>query len=249
MSDTLNIYWDEDFFSPGLKEINVIETNGDQVYIGGRFIKNVDGDSVNSIVLWDRLIDLYLPFGKGVFFDDGSSGVINSIKSTDNDVYIGGIFTKVLNLDNGEIPVSGIAKWNGSEWESLDITLDGSVNSIEVTNSYLIIGGDFNTLTPNFGNSITVNGIAIYNFSTNEWSPLGNGLSQSEGAFGKRINSIKATNNGFYVGGYFDKALNSDETIIDANNISFFSLNEMRWSKLGEGISEKYDNSSFFLNM
>ncbi|MGP8214629.1 MAG: T9SS type A sorting domain-containing protein [Bacteroidia bacterium] len=164
---------------------------------------------------WDSL-------GPGIGSNCGGfSYFANSLAVYNNNLYIGGAFSK-----SGINPVNCIAKWDGIKWDSLGdgtglyCSSNGIITSLVNFNGFLIAGGDFDTI-----NHISANNIAEWNGTL--WSPLGNGINST---IFNGISAVCTYNGNLYAGGSFDDAGGNP-----TNNIAMW--NGTSWSALGAGVN------------
>lgn len=154
------------------------------------------------------------------------NGIIYTI-CTDGkgNIYAGGKFTKA-----GLIDGSNVAMWNGTEWKAIGLPLNGAVKDLVYHNGKLYAGGDFTYS----GDSI-LNKIALYNFDTNTWSALGNGLGENTYEY---VASLEFNDKDeLFAGGYFS-GLDS----VKYSNIA--KWDGKKWNKVGNGL----DNTIFTLH-
>jgi hypothetical protein len=135
---------------------------------------------------------------------------------------------KALAVYNGELIVAGdiatvkgiymggIARWNGTIWQSLGNGVNNTIRSLAVYNGELIAAGRFT-----MAGGIDVNHIARWNGTS--WQPLGNGINDSVFAFAVYDGQLIA-------GGSFTTAGGKD-----ANNIARWD--GTNWQPLNGGIS------------
>ena len=150
---------------------------------------------------------------------NGTDGLVKAVLRVGNDIYVGGSFTAV-----GNVPASGLAKWNGTAWSIFGVgfisgVVGASINALAVAgNGDLYVGGAFTQA----GGAI-VHDVAKWNGTV--WSRLGMGATS-----GTAVTSINALavvgNGGLYVGGTFTQAGG-----IGANNVARW--NGTTWSSLG----------------
>ncbi|MDP4196155.1 MAG: hypothetical protein Q8940_13950, partial [Bacteroidota bacterium] len=174
-------------------EVCALAVCNNNLYIGGGFSSLGDGTTVNYIVKWDGSTWSTLPSG-------GSSGVDNTVSSiaVDNtDIYIGGFFTT---LGDGTTSANGIAKWNGSQWSTLQNEgpngVRGSISAIAVSGGSLYIGGDFTS----FNDGGLANHVAKWNGTG--WSKLSGG---SINGVTSDVRTIAIMGSDIYVGGSFSQ--------------------------------------------
>jgi hypothetical protein len=154
----------------------------------------------------------------GFGLPNGTDGVVKAVLRVGNDVYVGGSFTAV-----GNVPASGIAKWNGTTWSRFDAGITSgvamtTVNALAVAaNGDLYIGGAFT-----LAGGIVVNSVAKWNGTA--WGALGaNGM-----GYGPVYALTVASNGDLYAGGGFTQAGG-----VTANRIA--KWNGTAWSSLGTG--------------
>lgn len=107
--------------------------------IGGQFTTAGNLNPSNRIVRYN-VNGTYTNMGSGV-----DNNQVLSLRVFNNQVYVGGTFTSV-----GGVTVNNIARWTGSNWNSVSTGTNGPVRSFGIQGSNLIIGGSFT----NIGNSI-----------------------------------------------------------------------------------------------
>ncbi|MEO1717137.1 MAG: FG-GAP-like repeat-containing protein, partial [Planctomycetota bacterium] len=133
--------------------------NGPAVYVAGSFA-SADGIQSTNIARWDgtQWSPLQGPFGEGIdgfpldieVYDDGSGPAL----------YVAGVNIRTA----GGVPVTNIAKWDGTQWSALQGTLGEGINSLgwtltvydnDGTGADLWVGGDFG-----FAGGIETRGVA-----------------------------------------------------------------------------------------
>jgi hypothetical protein len=147
---------------------------GPALYVGGSFT-TAGAHSANYIARWDG-VD-WSPLGSGlsgpIFFSTMVSALCVFDDGTGKALYAGGSFSGA-----GGLPVTGIAKWDGTSWSSLGSGLASStfyayVNGMAVyddgTGAALYVGGSFDS-----AGGQPASHIAKWNGST--WAPVGGGL-------------------------------------------------------------------------
>lgn len=178
------------------------------VYAGGDFT-TAGGVSTNHIAKWDG--SAWSALGSGL---SGPPYRVVSALAVDElgNLYAGGDFTTA-----GGVPVSYIAKWDGSVWSSLGSGVNGVVGALAVDdNGDLYAGGDFTTAG---GSPIAY--IARWDGST--WSAVDSGVNGAVSAL------AMGQNGDLYASGSFTIAGNTP-----ANHIALW--NGASWSALGSGI-------------
>ncbi|NDY96300.1 hypothetical protein [Wenzhouxiangella limi] len=172
-------------------------TAGDDgmLYLSGTF-RNCGGVEVPGLASYDPKTDRFRTIGTP---QSVVNGRINALTFHQGALHVAGIFDDV-----GDLPASNIARWTGDHWEVLgDGNLNGvngPVNALETDGDALYVGGQFTE-----AGGQPANGIAKY--SASAWRPIGqagdNGVTHPISA---SVNVIKATPEGLYVAGQFEKA-------------------------------------------
>lgn len=135
----------------------------------------------------------------------GASSLVDCIIKHDTDLYVGGMFSTV-----GGIATTGIAKWNGTEWNSVDggvgyvqQILSGNVyprvRSIAIYNDEIFIGGLFNR----------AGGQVVSNVAKLEKDSDGNYKFVSIQGFDEQVFKLKVIDGELYAGGSFFNITNS----------------------------------------
>jgi hypothetical protein len=161
----------------------------------------------------------WLPLGAAFTYYGGPGPRVRALATLPSgDVVAGGQFTAA-----GSVPVSCIARWNGTTWLSLGSGMNDNVFALAtMPNGTVIAGGQF-TVAGGAG----VNAIARWNGTA--WSPLGSGVTLGPTLNSGQVYALAAMPNGdMIVGGYFDRAGG-----LSANNIARW--NGTTWSSLGAG--------------
>lgn len=144
-----------------------------------------------------------------------TDGEVYTIVSSGNQIYAGGSFSTVNGIDS-----PGIAKWNGTTWESVGGGTDGEVYAIAISGNNVYIGGSFSAA----GDADALN-IAMWN--GNNWTNLDAGLDNESGdAF---VSALAVSGATVFAGGAF--------TMSDTNAMTNIARwNGSTWSQLGSGI-------------
>ncbi len=146
---------------------------------------------------------------------------INTITTLNNDLFVGGLFTRV-----GGIDALHVARWNGERW----FALDSGINGPNVTVEALDVSSSGNVYAVgNFADAggVAVDSIARWNVATEQWTALATNVNGSVDA----VVAVPGSNGDtVYVGGTF--------TSIDgvsANRIARWSNGT--WSALADGLA------------
>jgi hypothetical protein len=183
------------------------DTTDNYLYVAGMF-NNVDNKFIKGIALWDGF--QWDSLGAGIDGADTNGNLLPqntfAITRYNGDLYVGGAFNSV-----GNVWAAGLARWNGSFWDSLSIKpfisdnwsgSSGVVLALAVINNELYVGGSFDTVT-----GVPVTGIAKWNGSI--WSSLNFPNLQ----YFSSIFSIAEYNGEIYVAGNFNSAAYPNDTI------------------------------------
>jgi hypothetical protein len=183
------------------------------LYIGGSFF-TVGNVVARRVAKWDG--------NSWADLDKGLNGPVNALVFLGSDLYVGGSFTTAEDGDfnNGIIiSVNNIARWNGSDWLSLDAGVGGTVFALAVSGSDLYVGGSFTSAS-----AISAKRVAKWDGST--WSALGVGLGFVSG----QVNALAVSGSDLYAAGTFGQLGDGTTT----TRIS--KWNGSTWSALGAGI-------------
>jgi hypothetical protein len=186
-------------------------TNALTVYIGGEFT-DVNGDpDADYLVQWISGTNALERVG-----DARLNGPVHALAVTGSTLYVGGVFTDVVNISGDHILQLNIAN---NQWSVLGQGVGGPVYALAVTGSTLYVGGQFT----NAGGTIA-NNVAQWNGS---WSALGTGTFNGTN---NPVYALAVTGSTLYVGGDFAKAGG-----IDANNVAKWDGSSSSWSALSTG--------------
>ncbi len=173
--------------------------------------------TVNYIAKWDG--GNWSALGSGINFN------VYALAAAGINVYAGGAFTAATNSGGVAVPVSRIAKWNGSSWSALGAGMNNSVWALAVSGSDVYAGGDFTMATNTGGVTIAANLIAKWDGSS--WSALGAGMNQ-------RVSALAVMGSDIYAGGTFTVATNSGGVAVTVNRIAKWDGSS--WSALEPGL-------------
>lgn len=180
--------------------VTALAFNGNDLYVGGGFTAICGDDpcatnnvTVSNAARWDG--SAWHPLGLGVDNTIYTFGMIGS------DLYAGGDFGKICaSLDcTSNIHANYIARWDGSQWNTVGNGLDGSVFDMTVNGNDLYVGGGFTHLCGNSNcssNPTQLNHIARWDGS---WHALTNGVDGN-------VYTIRKNGNDLYIGGGFINA-------------------------------------------
>lgn len=177
---------------------------GPALYAAGTF-GLAGGVAVNSLAKWDGT--QWHDVGGGVRFDTPPYlGWVKSLQVWDDGtvpaLYVGGWFTRA---GDGNLEVSGIARWNGQAWSDVGGGTYGSIATMTVwddgSGESLYCGGNFKSAGGN-----PVHRLARWDGA--EWHDVGGGVGgpPSDEFVGAIQGWDDGTGPGLYVGGYFVSA-------------------------------------------
>jgi hypothetical protein len=157
-------------------------------------------------------------------FGQGPDGIVNAVAVDGSDVYVGGSFTRI-----GQVDANNIAKWDGNSWSALGSGVNNQVYALAVRGNDVYAGGKFTE-----AGSVSVNFIAKWNGSG--WSALGSGLNNGVGG---HVYALAVSPLGpvgiLYVGGVFGGVVQSNGSVLTVNQIARW--NGSSWSALGTGVN------------
>lgn len=200
--------------TPPYRNISSLCAYNGSVYVGGKY-DSIGGQIAYSIAkyngsTWSTLGSGFrkMPTPQSISF----WGEVSAIACRGTDVYVGGIFDTA-----GMVTAKNIAKWNGTEWQSMGAGIKGVINAIiAMPNGDVYVGGMFDS-----AGTVATKNIAKWNGT--EWCAI-NGLS------GNIVYSLANDSNNLYVGGDFRiQGLDSSTGLAmwDGEN----------WNSVGGGIS------------
>ena len=185
------------------------------------------GDGNNHIAKWNGTNWSSMGRIEGVW-SSSSSVSINALVASGGNIYIGGCFTSVAG-----VPVSGIAKWDGTNWSSLGGGVSSTnfyapqVNVIILGNNGDLYAGGYFTSA---GGVPTLN---IARWDGTNWSSLGSGLNGLSGGCQPRtrgpVLALAIKGKDLYAGGDITSAGG-----LPANYIA--KWNGGVWTPMGSGI-------------
>ncbi len=173
--------------------VYALTTFNSELILAGDFTSAGNLVSVNRIVRY-RTDGTYAALGTGI-----DNNKVLSLAVYQNQLYAGGNFTSI-----GGITVNNIARWNGSNWNTVLSGTNGTVSSFGIQGTNLIVGGSFTGI----GNSI-----ASWNGSA--FSALGNGITGTAPS----VNSVTVWSNILVASGIFS---NAGLTDVPVNNVAAY---------------------------
>jgi trimeric autotransporter adhesin len=124
----------------------------------------------------------------------------------------------------GSSSAQGIYLYSGNKWLLVDNLLDNPIQDIEIWNSKVFVGGEFDK-----AGLFPAGKVAYWD---GDWHPMQGGLSSSNPAATTEVLAIKSSVDAVYVGGYFNFAGTTP-----ANFIARWD--GVDWSSLGSGLNER----------
>ena len=145
----------------------------------------------------------------------GINGVVHALAVSDSSLYVGGMFDTVSGLS-----AANIAKWNGTEWETLGEGVDGVVLAIAISGTNVYVGGAFT----NVSNETSLPAADyVAKWDGTNWSALGsNGA--SNGSLNYGVYALAPGSEDLYVGGDFTNANNGGIAITDADYFAAYGF-------------------------
>ncbi|GAB3870169.1 hypothetical protein GCM10028824_18450 [Hymenobacter segetis] len=213
----------------GLVYALAVAPNGD-VYVGGSFT-HAGGVPANNVAKWNgsawSLLGSGATNGVNLSRNGVNIGYVGALAVAPNgDVYVGGGFTTA-----GGVPVSNVAKWNGTAWSGLGTGITGpaftgtTVAALAVAaNGDVYAGGAFTQ-----AGGVAANNVARWNGSS--WSAMGTGMDIPNIPVNASVSTLAMAANGeVYAGGSFTHAGG-----VPSNCIA--KWNGTAWSPLGTGVT------------
>jgi uncharacterized protein (TIGR03437 family) len=160
-----------------------------------------------------------------------AAGLVYAIAVSGSDVYVGGSFTSI-----GNINANNIARYNTATntWSALGGGVNNVVAAIAVNGGDVYVGGRFtNAVNPGGGN-VPVTCVVRWNAASSVWAPLGASGVNQNGVNGD-VSAIAVSGGFVYVGGDFNTARNSGSSTISVGSVARW--NGSVWSALGAGSS------------
>ncbi len=225
-----------------------------ELYAGGSF-STAGGMNVNNIAKWNgsswsavgsglnddvRAMIIYngeLIVG-GAFSNQGQNiakwngSVWSSLGSgTEDDVHAfaiwqGNLIAGGRFISAGGVSASRVARWNGSTWSAVSPdNIQDRVFALGVLNDTLYAGGRFESVNGDPGKRM------IVKLAGSSWQGLANSLENN-----REVNAISTFKNQLVVGGQFEKAYNTTDTLTVYNIARW---NGFRWDRFQTGMDER----------
>ncbi|NBW58551.1 hypothetical protein EBR43_12420, partial [bacterium] len=214
------------------------------LYVGGNFTKardlsNVD-ISTNYIASWNIATQRWSSLGLNS--SNGTNNAVNAMvyNSVNGNLYVGGNFTKASDSVNVDLSINYIGTWNTQtqRWNRLGTFSSNGTNgvvnamSFDMSNQEVYVGGTFNLVRDSRLVDISINNVAKWSISRNQWSGFG-GYSNN-GTNGIIYSYVyDNSNNIVYCGGNFTKVFDSSNIEFNANDVAIWNVTGQYWSPLG----------------
>jgi len=221
-----------------------IGLDGSNMYVGGYF-EDVSNEGTllpfsDHFVLWNT--DHWEAVGSGSNgpIQNSSAPLINAIAVMGTDVYVGGSFTDMGNaMGINNINLDNIARWDGSQWNTVGSGVSSTVYALRVDGSDLYVGGSFQ----NAGGNASADFLAKWNGVA--WSAVGsNGA--GNGSLSSTVYALAMFNSELYVGGSFTNVVDVDTVVLDeADYIAHW--NGSHWQPVNNGSGTPIGNNVFAL--
>jgi trimeric autotransporter adhesin len=206
-------------------QVTALALDGDRLYVGGSFTQAGDGPATN-IAMWDGAA--WSTLGAGVSSDLSAPPPVLTLLVQDGALYAGGAFSSA-----GGRSISGLARWDGTQWSAVGGPLEATGFRISVRAlaaapaGGLFAGGGFER-----AGGRTVNGIARW--SGADWENLGQGVTLLDDS-SAIVDAVAVDAAGrVYVGGMIDQVGG-----LPVNNIAMWD--GARWHAMGGGVTSGPD--------
>lgn len=125
--------WSKVGLGDGLNaQVECSEVHNDTLYIGGSFTETNNQIILNHIARFNAGVGIWQPLYTGMNQD------VSCLLSYGNDLYAGGFFTIA-----GGLVCNNIARWDGTNWNSVDGGMSAQVYALCLYDGFLYAGGDF----------------------------------------------------------------------------------------------------------
>ncbi|RMI09351.1 MAG: hypothetical protein D6681_07210, partial [Calditrichaeota bacterium] len=167
-----------------------------------------------------------------IYWDDrfsipGVNGVVYCmVMNAQGELYIGGSFSNA-----GTVEVNNIAKWNGSQWESLGEGITGSRGNIVPSVSTMLLDGNKLYVAGEFQRAGGQPAENIAWWDGHQWHVLGNDTCNGVGVL---VYALAKIDTSLYVSGLFDQIC-TPEGWIAAYHIARWDGNS--WHSVGSGLN------------
>lgn len=184
-------------------EFNIISLSNDKLFLGGNFSTFNEGYSFTNLFRFDiKENKVDTNFNLNINYYDA----VEKIKLTENYLFLQGKFyDRSKEFDTRYLIVKNDLKNNELDY-LLKIDFQPNINSIEIGEEYIYIGGDFKI-------NNEIKNLFRFNYQNNEidlnWSPNPNGI----------VEALKVDGDNLYVGGKFDLIYNQSKVYLAKLNL------------------------------
>jgi hypothetical protein len=240
----MSAQWPDD--EPDGGTVHVLEIgglSGETLYVGGSFsaIANVP---LNNIAAFD-----------GISWSSPGGGINGVVYDISNNItwggmlFVGGDFTEAVNGNGSVVTANNIVQWgSGADWLPLGQGVDGPVRAVLPRVNFfngayhggVVVAGEFTTAFNPDGSPVAVNSIAFWNYGSQEWEPVGQGITGGAGAVWTIAEGstygIPVSRPDIYIGGSFSGAVNADGSTVNSSNIIRWDPDTESWQAVGQGV-------------
>lgn len=218
-------------------QVYALASIGDEVFAAGTFgnVSNQHGTVVTTnIARWNRVSGQWSALGS-----DGGEGVwgtVRALLAVDDDLYVGGNFSSA-NLGPSPITATGVARWDGLEWNALVSATGqqgaGTVSTLVSDGTYLYLGGGFTSVG---SGQVPALRVARWKLDGSGWETIGGGIGRLPGQGGNTdyVHELLLDGNWLYASGSFPTAENGSVVV---NHIARWNLSGGPWRPLGSGLA------------
>ncbi len=177
--------------------VRALAVMASDLYVGGNF-SAAGGKQANHIAKWalNGIDDgSWSALGGGVQIYALPTVPVNALAVSGADLYVGGTFDTVGN----NMPVSHIAKWDGSSWSALGSGTGGTVSALAVSGPYLYVGGVFSNVAGGVSGRRRIAVWTLGGTDDTAWIGMGSGMDDT-------VRALAAKDGRLYAGGRFTMA-------------------------------------------
>jgi len=237
-------------FNTNANRCSVYDSCKNVVYFTGEFSKvydssNISGLSVNNIVKWDIATSSFSRLGNENYNGFNSRGDGLAMDTSNQILYVCGLFTTVYDSINTSLNANYIAAWNAntSSWSRLGSSSQNGITSTspypsavlyDSSNSRLYLGGLFTAVSDESGAGLNASYVVYWDILTSRWNRFGSGTGTTDQGVNGRVYdfALDTYNNQLYITGYFT-TLQHTSGNISANYIAIWNILTSTWSILG----------------
>lgn len=167
------------------------------LYVGGSFTTIKNGITLKNIAMWNG--SSWGALNDGTRSSAGTNNTVYALTDYNNDLYVGGWFTEIMNS-----VADFIGKWSSLSggWSVLPASTNGAIYALANMNGNIYAGGEFSSADTT-NNHTTVNNIAMWDIVNEKWLALWNGAAVGVSS---PVYTLMPLNGDLYVGGKFTTA-------------------------------------------